>query len=132
VRLSDFLFPNVGVYTSVSSDIQTVLDSIGLQQLVQSPTRRTIDASNLLNLVIGRDGSRCISSVAAGLKSASQQFMHKFDSLSTAEMEKIHVNEPQQPMAVERCHLRKKNIPELERRGRIARVLNDYIAHWKS
>ena len=43
---------------SVSIDLQTVFDTHGLRQSVQSPTRRTNDVSNLLDLVIGRDGSR--------------------------------------------------------------------------
>jgi len=50
--------------TSVSSDLQTVLDTHSLHQFVQSATRRTSNVSNLLDLVVGRVGSGCISHVA--------------------------------------------------------------------
>ena len=50
--------------TSVLTDLQTVFDARDLPQFVQSPTRRTTDVSNLLDLVIGRNGFSCISNVA--------------------------------------------------------------------
>ena len=50
--------------TSVSSDLQAVFDSHGLQQFVQSPTRRTLRCSSLLDLVVCRSNSRRISQVA--------------------------------------------------------------------
>ena len=50
--------------TSISTDLQTLFNTHGLQQFVQSPTRRTVKVSNLLDLVVGRVGSNCISDVA--------------------------------------------------------------------
>src|SRR5208282_3820408 len=49
---------------SVSTDLQTVFDTHGLRQFVESPTRRTADVSNLLDRVVGRVGSDRISRVA--------------------------------------------------------------------
>jgi len=40
-----------------------MFDIHGLRQFVQSPTRRTNDVSDLLDLVVGRDASSCISDV---------------------------------------------------------------------
>ena len=50
--------------TSVCSELQTVFEAHGLQQLVQSPTRNTLDCSSLLDLVVCRANSRRISHVA--------------------------------------------------------------------
>ena len=44
--------------TSISTDLQTLFNTHGLQQFVQSPTRRTVKVSNLLVLVVGRVGTK--------------------------------------------------------------------------
>ena len=49
---------------SISTDLQTLFNMHGLQQFVQSPMRRTVKVSNLLDLVVGRVGLNCISEVA--------------------------------------------------------------------
>jgi hypothetical protein len=45
-------------------DEQTMFDIHGLRQFVPTPTRSTNGVSTLLDLVVGREGSRCISDVA--------------------------------------------------------------------
>ena len=49
--------------SSSSTDLLTVLDSHGLHQYVQSPTRSTLNTSNLLDVVVGRCDSNCLSQV---------------------------------------------------------------------
>ena len=49
--------------TSISADLLTVFNTHGLQKFVQSSTRCTANVSNLLDLVVGRAGSNCISDV---------------------------------------------------------------------
>ena len=49
--------------TSVSADLQTLFDAHGLRQFVTAPTRSTSDVSNLLDLVVGRVGSNCVTQV---------------------------------------------------------------------